>query len=97
MSEQRCFAAIFGPALERYLSLKVTLGRRYCTERAVFENLDAFFAALTGETDLGPETFTQWCRTQEHLTSGVRRFRMRIVRNFCLYRRRSEPSCFVPD
>jgi len=31
------------------------------------------------------------------LTSGVLRNRMRIVRNFCLYRQRTEPDCFVPD
>ena len=36
-------------------------------------------------------------RFQKHLTSGVRRYRMRVVRNFTLYRRRLEPSCFVPD
>lgn len=28
---------------------------------------------------------------------GVRRNRMRIVRNLCLYRQRGEPGCFVPD
>src|SRR5699024_7953464 len=27
----------------------------------------------------------------------VRRARQRIVRNFCLYRRRTEPACFVPN
>ncbi len=97
MSEQRPFAAIFGPALARYLALKETLGRRYRTERRVFENLDAFFAARSADTDLSPETFAQRCSTQEYLTSGVRRFRMRIVRNLCLYRRWTEPSCFVPD
>ena len=95
MSEKRPFASIFGPALARYLALKEALGRRYDTERAVLKLLDAFCAAEG--TDLAPETFAQWCWTQEHLTSGVRRARMRIARNFCLYRRRTEPSCFVPD
>ena len=36
-------------------------------------------------------------QTHTHLTPGVRRNRMCIVRNFCLYRRRTEPNCFVPD
>lgn len=31
------------------------------------------------------------------MTSGVRRAWMRIVRNFCLYRRRTDPLCFVPN
>jgi integrase/recombinase XerD len=97
MSTQRPLTSIIGPALARYLALKETLGRHYRTERIVLELLDAFIAVQPNGTDLSPETFEQWCRTQEHLTSGVRRYRMRTVRNFCLYRRRSEPSCFVPD
>ena len=47
--------------------------------------------------DLDAENFAAWCRTREHLTSGVRRNWMRVVRNLCLYRRRTEPACFVPD
>lgn len=97
MSEQRPFVSILGPTLARYLALKRALGRRYDTERAVLTLLDAFLAAPREGTDLCPATFAQWCRTQAYLTSGVRRARMRIVRNFCLYRRRTEPSCFVPD
>jgi len=31
------------------------------------------------------------------LTGNVRRNRQRIVRNWCLYRQRDEPACFVPD
>jgi integrase len=31
------------------------------------------------------------------LTSNVRRARQVAVRNFCLYRQRTEPRCFVPD
>jgi len=57
--------------------------------------LDKFLNS-TGN-DLTIESFTQWCRTQDHLASGVRRNQMRIIRNFCLYRQRIEPRCFVPD
>jgi integrase len=96
MSEKRSFVSILGPILARYLALKEALGRRYGIERAVLKHLDTFLAQ-PHSTDLCAETFAQWCRTQEHLTSGVRRARMRIVRNFCLYRRRAEPCCFVPD
>jgi hypothetical protein len=31
------------------------------------------------------------------LAANTRRNRQRIVRNFCLYRQRAEPICFVPD
>ncbi len=48
-------------------------------------------------SDLTAESFEAWCLTLGHLTSGVRRNWMRVARNLCLYRRRTEPSCFVPD
>jgi integrase/recombinase XerD len=95
MTEQTAFVSVFGSTVARFLAMKETMGRRYTTERAVLKRLDHFFA--TRDEDLSAETFAQWCQAQESLTSGVRRSRMRIVRNFCLYRRRAESSCFVPD
>ena len=58
-------------------------------------HLDRFLAARG--VDLVAETFADWCLTLQHLASVTRRARMRIVRNLCLYRRRGEPGCFVPD
>ena len=84
-----------GSTITHYLALKQALGRRYAVEGKVLRHLDAFLAPLG--SDLDPETFASWCHSQEHLSSGVRRKRMRMVRNLCLYRRRSEPGCFVPD
>ena len=43
------------------------------------------------------QTFATWTATLEHLTPTVRRNRMRVARNLCLYRQRSEPACFIPD
>jgi integrase len=47
--------------------------------------------------DLNAAAFQAWCHTHEHVSSGVRRVRMLEVCSFCLYRRRTEPQCFVPD
>ena len=58
-------------------------------------HLDRFLAVR--HADLVAETFAAWCLTLQHLATGTRRGRMRIVRNLCLYRRRSEPGCFLPD
>lgn len=80
--------------IAQYLALKQALGRQYAVERKVLQHLDAFLVPLG---DLDPATFARWCHGQGHLRSGVRRKRMRIVRNLCLYRRRHEPACFVPD
>lgn len=83
--------------IQRYLALKQALGRRYDVERRVLRDLEASLRIQRGSRDVTPATFTQWCLTQTHLASGVRRNRMRIVRNLCLYRRRTDAACFVPD
>jgi integrase len=62
------------------------------------QSLDSFLvASQSAQAELTAGAFAGWCETQQHLTAGVRRNRMRIVRNLCLYRRRTEPACFVPD
>lgn len=92
------FNSALGPTISRYLALKRALGRRYAAESDVFRHLDRFLAtANRANSDLTADTFIDWCQSQTHLTSGVRRFRMRVVRNLCLYRRRTEPRCFAPD
>jgi integrase/recombinase XerD len=96
METRPAFTSALAPVLTRYLALKTALGRGYATERQFFRSLDTFMVA-DGATDLTPEVFDRWCQTQAHLKSGIRRAQMRIVRNLCLYRRRTEPDCFVPD
>lgn len=84
--------------ITRYLALKSALGRKYAIERRVLETLEAFLRTTAKPVaDLTGETFTAWARTLHALTPTVRRNRLRIVRNLCLYRRRTEPACFVPD
>ena len=82
-------------SIRSYLALKRALGRQYAAEEWVLGRLDRFLAARG--VDLVAETFAAWCLTLQHPASGTRRARMRIVRNLCLYRRRREPGCFVPD
>lgn len=84
------------PIINRYLELMRALGRRYQSEQRVLESLDRFLTAIN-ISDLSYETFLQWCQTQQHLSSGVLRDRMNMVRKLCLYRQRTEPLCFVPD
>jgi integrase len=47
--------------------------------------------------DLTSDTFATWNATLERLTPGVRRKWLGVVRNLCLYRRRTMPEAFVPD
>jgi integrase/recombinase XerD len=89
------FSSVLAPTIARYLSLKESLGRIYKVERIVLTHLDTFLST-TGQ-DLTSESFQAWISTRLQLASGVRRYWMRITRNLCLYRRRTEPDCFVPD
>ncbi len=89
------FSSGVSASMRSYLTLKRALGRQYIAEEWVLAHLDRFLAARC--VDLTAETFAAWCLTLQHLASGTRRARMRIVRNLCLYRRRGEPDCFVPD
>ena len=95
MNDTASFVSVLGPTITQYLALKQALGRGYYGEYRVLVSLDASLA--TQDSDLTSDSFARWCQSQEHVRSGVRRNRMRIVRNLTLYRRRREPSCFVPD
>jgi len=81
-----------------YLQLHRSLGKIYGTENATLRSLDTFLAIqCSWAEELSGRLFIQWCDTFANLTPTVRRNRMRIVRNFCLYRRRSHPRSFIPD
>lgn len=95
MNNNASFISFLGPIFAAYLALKQALGRRYAVEQRVLANLDIFLAAE--RADLNADTFNEWGKTQQHLSPGVRRSRLRIIRNFALYRRRNEPACFLPD
>ncbi len=95
MNGQTSLTSAVAPVIVSYLTLKHALGRQYDAEGRVLAHLDRFLAARTA--DLTPDTFAGWCLTLQHLASGTRRARMRVVRNLCLYRRRREPTCLVPD
>jgi integrase/recombinase XerD len=81
-----------------YISLKQALGRSFQSASIVLSYLDRFLCELgSPPADLTGETFRQWCQTMESVSSNTRLARMHILRNFCLYRRRRAPDCFVPD
>ncbi len=89
------FRSILGPFAADYLAHMRAIGRSYKDEEHILRNLDAFLAPI--HSDFTTDSFSAWCQTQGRLASGVLRHRMCILRNMCLYRRRSDPSCFVPD
>lgn len=91
------FSSPIGPTAIRLLALKRALGRGYALEEAILRALDRFLAAQGPGVDLTAATFAAWGGTLGRLSPGVRRTWCRVARSLCLYRRRSEPACFVPD
>jgi len=82
------FASPLGPSATDYLAHMRALGRGYDGAERILRHIDAFLARTN--SDLSQASFSEWCLTNAHLRSGVRRDRMRTVRNLCLYRRRTE-------
>src|SRR5712691_10700225 len=102
MTETSLFTPLFSsrwaPDFSRYVDLKRALGRRFDTPAHTLQSLDRFLCDQSAKyPDLNAAAFQAWCHTHEHVASGVRRARMLEVCSFCLYRRRTEPQCFVPD
>jgi integrase/recombinase XerD len=96
MARLASFSSALAPSLHDYVDLKRALGRRFDNTAWTLMSLDRFLVARR-LPDLNLLAFQDWCRTHDSAASGVRRARMFDVRNFCLYRRRTEPRCFVPD
>jgi integrase/recombinase XerD len=98
MKATKDFQSMLGPAMRRYVELKEALGLDYFHQSRVLQAIDRFLCGIEGEAiDLTQATFRDWCASITHLASGTRRRYMQIVRNFCLYRRRTNPTCFVPN
>ncbi len=79
-----------------WLAHQRALGRRYDLEEWVLNSLRKFIGRTPGQ-DLDQASFDRWCATFPHLASNTLLYRQRIVRRFCLHRRRKESDCFVPD
>jgi integrase/recombinase XerD len=92
-TSHRC---LLDPIRIRYLAHRRSLGRQYDHEEWIIASLCRFLATV-GAVDLDQALFDSWCSTFAGLNANGRRNRQRIVRNLCLYRRRTEPKCFVPD
>ena len=85
-----------GPRIAAYLELMQALGREFRTETATLADLDRFLCERHA-SKLDSAGFAAWAVTLARYTPTVRRNRMRIARNLCLYLRRTDPTCFVPD
>ena len=98
MSMQKAFRSSLAKDILSYIRVKQTLGRSFDNASSVLRSLDRFLIDLGKPfVDLTPERFQKWGQTLEPLSPNTKLARMHIVRNFCIYRRRVVPDCFVPD
>lgn len=83
-------------AVVEFVSHQRVFGRRYDTEEWILKRLGRF-VSRHGSTDLNAAVFEQWCKTHRRLSPTTRYRWQLLVRKFCLFRRRRDPRCFVPD
>ena len=96
MSTTHQFTSAIGTVIARYIAFKQAMGMQYDSQRQILQRFDRFLVELPAE-DLTSESFAAWCASMEHQATGGRRLRLRLVHGLCRYRRRTEPTCFVPD
>lgn len=82
-------------ATARFLAHKRALGHAYRGEAGLLARVCRFIRREGGE-DLRGTGFNRWLHSLRDHHANTRRKWHQIVRNFCLYRRRGEPRCFVP-
>lgn len=80
----------------RYIRHQIALGKQFRHPHWVIRSL-ARFLAQHGAADLDAQQFEAWYRNRSHTSPTARRSEGLIVRKLCLYRRRTERDCFVPD
>jgi integrase len=83
-------------AIAAFIGHQRVLGRRYYGEEGVLRSLRHFVVSQKA-TDLTSAVFEQWCRSHRKLSPNTLYARQLLVRKLCLFRRRREPTCFVPD
>jgi site-specific recombinase XerD len=94
----RPFDSRVGELFARYIELKRALGRRFVNEEKVLRHLDRFLASrFAAVRDLSVPILEAWMLASPDLLPQSRAVRLRIVRQFCLYRRRTLPQALVPD
>jgi integrase/recombinase XerD len=94
--KKRKTASRLARAIDRFLTHKRTLGHHYRQEGWLLQRLE-YFVTESGRRDLDEKCFTRWLMSLQDRHPNTRRKWYQIVRNFCCYRRKNEPGCFLPS
>ena len=83
-------------AIAEFVAHQRAFGRSYFQEEYALKALGRF-VAHQGAADLGASLFEKWSGHQRHLSPTTVYRRQLLVHKLCLFRRRRDPRCFVPD
>jgi integrase len=83
-------------AIAGFVAHQRAFGRGYWHQEYILKVLGRF-ASRRGAADLDATVFDAWCKDQQHISPTTLYGRQLVVRKLCLFRRRREPRCFVPD
>lgn len=86
----------FAERASAFLCHHRALGFRYRGVEHILSVLGRYLAT-SGALDLDSGHYESWCRSRVTLHSNSRRKAEQTVRRFCLYRRRTEVTAFVPS
>lgn len=89
-------SSTFGAFAEQYLQHQRALGRCYDREERIFASMCRCLQEHA-MADLNQLGFDSWCQSLAHLSANSLRHRQLAMRKLCLFRRRTESDCFVPD
>ena len=83
-------------AIAEFVAHQRVFGRGYWFQEYILKALGRF-ASRRGAADLSTGLFDAWCRDQRHVSPTTLYGRQLVVRKLCLFRRRTDSRCFVPD
>lgn len=86
----------FDAAIVDFVAHQRVFGRGYRHEEYVLRALGRYLAGKDAR-DLSAVLFERWSEDQRHLSPTTLYWRQLLVRKLCLYRRRRDPKCFVPE
>ncbi len=92
------FASPLGGCMQRSIALGRSQGKAYRVEEEALCGLDRFLASLhPPPLRLSETLMRQWLAALADVRPGTRYLSFAIVRRFCLYLRRIDPSAYVPE
>lgn len=93
---QHRYPTAFDRAIGEFVRHKRVFGRKFEYAEYALKAILGFVARQHAR-DLNASLFERWSKAQRNLSPTTLYGRQLLVRQLCLFRKRSNPRCFVPD